>query len=236
MKLFDYRNPTPIRHIELQGKRAEVMNHKRQIVTSSRLMAIVCLFAIVMAVGCAHSPGGGGGAGAADTVHTPRLLQTANLADESSDAEDYDPWQPFNEKMFSFNHDILDRYLVKPAAQGWSHIMPAVARRGISRLFDNLDMPRRLVNNLLQARPLGAGRELARFAINTTVGLGGLFDVATPLHIEASNADFGETLALYGAHDGPYLVLPTMSPSTVRDAIGKGVDGVLDPVSYFLPF
>jgi phospholipid-binding lipoprotein MlaA len=236
MKLFDYRNPTRIRHIELLGKRAEVMNHKRQIVTSNRLMAIVCLFAIVMAVGCAHSPGVGGGAGAAGAVHTPRLLQTADVTDESADAEDYDPWEPFNEKMFSFNHDILDRYLVKPAAQGWSYIMPTVVRQSISRLFDNLDMPRRLVNNLLEARPLGAGRELARFAINTTVGLGGLFDVATPLHIEASNADFGETLALYGAPDGPYLVLPTMPPSTVRDAIGKGVDGLLDPVSYFLPF
>src|SRR5262249_54458983 len=134
MKLFDYRNPTRIRHIELLGKRAEVMNHKRQIVTSNRLMVIVCLFAIVMVVGCAHSPGVGGGAGAAGAVHTPRLLQTADATDESADAEDYDPWEPFNEKMFSFNHDILDRYLVKPAAQGWSYIMPTVARQSISRL------------------------------------------------------------------------------------------------------
>src|SRR5262249_11645718 len=214
MKLFDYRNPIRIAHIELRGRRTEVMNHKRQIVTSNRLMAIVCLFAIVMAVGCAHSPGVGGGTGAAGAVHTPRLLQTADVTDESADAEDYDPWEPFNEKIFAFNHDILHPYLVRPAAQGWSHIMPTVARQSISRLFDNLDMPRRLVNNLLEARPLGAGRELARFAINTTVGIGGLFDVATPLHIEASNADFGETLALYGAPDGPYLVLPTMSPSS----------------------
>ena len=216
--------------------RDQVMNRDKQIVTPNTLTAIACLLAVVLAAGCARSPGVGGTAGAPDSVHSPRLLGTTDLADDSSDAEDYDPWQSFNEKMFSFNHDILDRYLVKPAAQGWSHIMPTVARQSISRLFDNLDMPRRLVNNLLEARPLGAGRELARFAVNTTVGLGGLFDIATRLHIEPSNADFGETLALYGAHDGPYLVLPTMPPSTVRDAIGKGVDGLLDPVSYFLPF
>jgi phospholipid-binding lipoprotein MlaA len=97
-------------------------------------------------------------------------------------------------------------------------------------------MPRRVVNNLLQARPLGAGRELTRSAVNTTVGVGGLLDVASFLHLEKSDADAGETLALYGVGAGPYLVLPTMSPSTVRDAIGHGIDGLLDPVGYLLPF
>jgi phospholipid-binding lipoprotein MlaA len=100
----------------------------------------------------------------------------------------------------------------------------------------NLEMPRRVVNNLLQVRPLGAGRELARFAVNTTIGIGGLLDVATPLHIEPSNADAGETLALYGAGPGPYLVLPTFPPLTVRDAVGRGIDGALDPLGYVLPF
>src|SRR5215813_5554407 len=218
-------------------QRPLVMNRERQIVTALRT-GLAALLVVILMAGCARSPGIGASGdvpGADGSVGAARLGQ-ADALDEGDEAEDYDPWQPFNEKMFSFNHDVLDRYLVKPAAQGWSHIMPTVARQSISRLFDNLDMPRRLVNNLLEARPLGAGRELARFAINTTVGLGGLFDVATPLHIVASNADFGETLALYGAPDGPYLVLPTMSPSSVRDAIGKGVDGMLDPVSYFLPF
>jgi phospholipid-binding lipoprotein MlaA len=97
-------------------------------------------------------------------------------------------------------------------------------------------MPRRLVNNIFQARPIGAARELARFVVNTTVGVGGLFDVASTMHIEPSNADAGETLAMYGFGQGPYLVLPTFPPSTVRDAIGHGIDGALDPVSYVLPF
>ena len=92
------------------------------------------------------------------------------------------------------------------------------------------------MNNLLQGRPLGAGPELARFAVNSTVGVAGLVDVASLMHVEPSEADFGETLAMYGVGAGPYLVLPTMPPLTVRDAIGRGVDGALDPVSYFLPF
>jgi phospholipid-binding lipoprotein MlaA len=165
-----------------------------------------------------------------------RLGEDPTLSDDSADEADYDPWQSFNERMFSFNHDVLDGWLVKPAAQGWAKICPEVARRSFARLINNLDMPRRLVNNLLQARPLGAGRELARFTVNSTVGVAGLIDVASLMHVEPSEADSGETLALYGLAPGPYLVLPTMPPLTVRDAIGRGIDGALDPVGYLLPF
>jgi phospholipid-binding lipoprotein MlaA len=209
--------------------------------TQPRLISAMWLFAVVMvvgmAVGCARSPGVPAGAAGADaTVRSQRLIEGDTLSDESEEEADYDPWQPFNERMFAFNHGVLDRYLVKPAATGWAKVAPEATRRSLSRFFDNLDMPRRLVNNLLEARPLGAGRELARFAVNTTVGVGGLFDVASALHIERSDADTGETLALYGVGAGPYLVLPTMPPLTVRDAIGRGVDGALDPISYVLPF
>jgi ABC-type transporter lipoprotein component MlaA len=212
-----------------------------QNVTLPRVISAMWLLALVMAVGmavgCARSPGVPAGAAGADgTVRSQRLIEGDTLSEESEEEADYDPWQPFNERMFAFNHDVLDRYLVKPAATGWAKVAPEAARRGLSRFFDNLDMPRRLVNNLLEARPLGAGRELARFAVNTTVGVGGLFDVASALHIERSDADTGETLALYGVGAGPYLVLPTMPPLTVRDAIGRGVDGALDPISYVLPF
>lgn len=195
-------------------------------------MTALWLIATVLVAGCARSPGVGVTGG-----ESHRYLQTASGFDEpADDADDYDPWQPFNERMFFFNHQILDRWLVKPAATGWAKISPEAVRRSVARLFDNLDMPRRLVNNLLQARPLGAGRELARFAVNTTAGVAGLFDVASALDIEPSNADAGQTLALYGIGPGPFLVLPTFPPLTVRDAIGHGVDGLLDPISYFLPF
>jgi phospholipid-binding lipoprotein MlaA len=187
------------------------------------------VIALALAIGCARPPGvpgaDGGGRGA--------LLPEASDLDE---AQDYDPWQPFNEVMFSFNHDVLDRYVVKPVATGWEWILPRPARKSFARAIDNLDMPRRLVNNVLQLRPVGAGREVARFVLNTTVGVVGLFDVAALVHLEPSNADTGQTLALYGLGAGPYLVLPTMAPSTLRDAIGKTADGMLDPIGYFMPF
>jgi len=196
-----------------------------------------CLGILLVAVGCARPPGVGTptACGTDSSYRQPRLLTIA-ADDDLEETRDYDPWQPFNEKMFFFNHEILDRFLMKPVATGWSKVLPAVVRRSVARLLVNLEMPSRVVNNLLQARPLGAGRELARFAVNTTIGIGGLLDVATQLDIEPSNADAGETLALYGAGAGPYLVLPTFPPLTVRDAIGRGIDGALDPLGYVLPF
>jgi phospholipid-binding lipoprotein MlaA len=185
---------------------------------------------VVLAAGCARPPAV---AGADGTTHGAAIVQTADADD---DAPDYDPWQPFNEVMFSFNHDVLDRFLLKPAATGWEFVVPLAARQSIGRAFDNMEMPRRLVNNLLQLRPIGAGTEVARFVVNTTVGVGGLFDVASLVDLEKSDADTGETFALYGVGAGPYLVLPTMPPLTVRDAVGRGVDGLLDPIGYFLPF
>jgi phospholipid-binding lipoprotein MlaA len=197
-------------------------------ICEARRLPSVCLLALALVVGCTRMPGVPGPDGA---ERGAALVETTD-----DDAPDYDPWQPFNEVMFSFNHDVLDRFLVKPAATGWEAITPVPVRKSVARAFDNLDMPRRLVNNLLQLRPLGAGRELARFALNTTVGLAGLFDVATEIHVEKSDADTGQTFALYGLGAGPYLVLPTMPPLTVRDAIGRAADGMLDPLGYFLPF
>ncbi len=164
-------------------------------------------------------------------------LQPPIAGSELDVADDYDPWQGFNEKMFFFNHDVLDHYVLKPVATGWGKVLPDVGKRGLDRAFDNLGMPKRLVNNLLQGRFRGAGRELARFGVNTTVGVVGFLDVArAQLHIEKSDADTGQTLGLYGFGQGPYLVLPTLRPLTVRDGIGYSVDGLLDPFGYVTPF
>ena len=186
------------------------------------LLVLIAVFALVMAPWATS---------AEEAVQSP----TADVEHDGSD--DYDPWHRFNEKMFFFNHDILDRYLVKPVATGWSKVLPDCGKRGLDRVFDNLGMPKRLVNNLLQGRFRGAGRELARFGVNTTVGVVGFLDVAhAQLHIEKSDADAGQTLGVYGFGPGPYLVLPTLRPLTVRDGIGYGVDGVLDPFGYVTPF
>ncbi len=203
------------------------MNRGTQNVSGMRLLSLLVL---AMAVGCARSPGVDGPEGPV------RASPLVTASSDAEDAPDYDPWQPFNEAMFTFNHDVLDGWLVKPAATGWDKIMPAPARRSLARAFDNLDMPRRFVNNLLQLRPIGAGREMGRFILNTSVGVGGLFDVAALLHLEKSDADTGQTLALYGLGGGPYLVLPTMAPHTLRDAVGNTADGMLDPLGFFLPF
>jgi phospholipid-binding lipoprotein MlaA len=172
-----------------------------------------------------------GGARAADEPSgaTPALSVATDAG------EDYDPWAPFNQRMFSFNHGVVDRFVVKPAATAWGKVCPDAVKRGVGRAIDNVKMPRRVVNNLLQGRVQGAGVEAGRFVINTTVGVGGFLDVAKQLHIDGSEADMGETLGVWGLGPGPYLVLPFMAPLTVRDGFGRVVDAVLDPL-WLVPF
>ena len=165
---------------------------------------------------------------------------TSALAQKATDAdaleEDYDPWEGFNERMFSFNRG-LDRYLLKPAARAYRVIMPEPWQVLISNGFDNINFVPRMVNSLLQRKWGGAGREISRFLINSTAGIGGLFDPAKDYWgIHKSREDFGQTLGVWGAGAGPYLVLPLMEPLTVRDGIGKAVDGFMNPLSYFIPF
>ena len=158
-------------------------------------------------------------------------------ADESDadEPEAYDPWEPFNDKVFEFNLR-LDRYVLKPVANVYRKIMPEPFQILIANGFDNIRFVPRFVNNLLQGKPGGAGRELARFLINSTAGIGGFFDPARDYWgIRSSREDFGQTLGVWGAGPGPYLVLPLLEPMTVRDGIGRGVDYLLDPLGYFIP-
>ncbi|MEX2222125.1 MAG: VacJ family lipoprotein [Candidatus Rokuibacteriota bacterium] len=150
--------------------------------------------------------------------------------------EEYDPWEPFNEKMFTFNYNV-DRYVLKPVAKGYNFVVPDRAQQMIDSGFDNLLVVQRVVNNMLQWRPKGAGAELGRFLINSTLGIGGLFDIAKQeFGLQKTRVDFGQTLGIWGIGPGPFLVLPMMPPLTVRDGIGTAVDGAMDPLSYVLPF
>lgn len=149
---------------------------------------------------------------------------------------DYDPWVGLNEKTFWFNYDLLDHYALKPAATVWHETVPDLVSQSLGHAFYNLEGPQRLLNNLLQGRLEGAGRETARFMLNSTVGIAGLLDVASRVGVKESYADAGQTLGTYGVGPGPYLVLPFLPPLTVRDAIGYAFDSMLDPVSYFAPF
>lgn len=186
------------------------------------------------AAGPAGAPAGTQVATATPSPVPEPIVQDA-LEGEAVESQDYDPWEPFNERMFSFNRQ-LDRYVVKPAATGWDTVLPDEAQQALGRAFDNLGMPRRFLNSLLQLKIDGSGRELARFLLNSTIGMAGFFDVAREAGLEASDEDTGQTLAVYGVAPGPYLVLPFLPPLTVRDGIGFAVDGALNPLSYVAPF
>jgi phospholipid-binding lipoprotein MlaA len=153
---------------------------------------------------------------------------------DPSEEIDYDPWESFNDKTFSFNFNVLDRYALKPAAKVWSEALPEPVRQSLANAFYNVAMPKRFVNKVLQGRLAGAGEELTRFVLNTTGGFAGFFDVASRLGLEKSDADSGQTFAVYGLRPGPYLVLPLLPPLTVRDAFGFAVDSFMDPLSYFV--
>lgn len=147
-----------------------------------------------------------------------------------------DPWEPFNDKMFWFNREVLDRLVIKPLATGWDAIMPDPVQRSLKNALDNLAVVRRLVNNILQLKAEGSGRELARFTINSTIGLAGLFDVAKDgFGIQQSDEDTGQTFGVWGMGPGPYLILPFLPPMTVRDGIGYALDGAMNPLNYFIP-
>ncbi len=163
------------------------------------------------------------------------VVHDTKLGLDDSGMEDYDPWESFNEKMFSFNYK-LDHYVIKPVATVYNEIVLDGEKQAIHNAYDNIVMPRRFINSLLQGKFSGAGREISRFVINTTLGVGGLADVAKyQFHIEKSDVNSADTFGFYGAGPGPYLVLPFLPPFTVRGAIGYAFDLALDPISYVLP-
>jgi len=177
-----------------------------------------------------------------DTQPVAALAPAVNLtalAASPSAGEDFedDPFESFNEKMFWFNREVLDRYVLKPIATGWDFLLPDPVQRGVHNFFDNLAVVRRVVNNSLQLKFNGAGTELARFTINSTVGVVGFFDVAKDAFgIEQKDEDTGQTFGVWGAGPGPYLVLPFLPPLTIRDGIGYAFDVAMTPYTYFIPW
>jgi phospholipid-binding lipoprotein MlaA len=166
---------------------------------AARLAA--CLLAAAMLGGCAST----GGAG-----------------------EAADPWEGFNRKTFAFN-EKLDQAVLKPVAQGYEKVVPGFAREGVNNFFDNLDDVGTSLNNFLQGKPGQGFSDAGRFVVNTVFGVFGLWDVATPMGIEKHYEDFGQTLGVWGVHSGPYLVLPLLGPSSLRDAPAR----IVDPSWYY---
>ncbi|MGA1795369.1 MAG: VacJ family lipoprotein [bacterium] len=146
-----------------------------------------------------------------------------------------DPIEPFNRAMFTFN-DRLYFWLIRPASRVYRVAFPESFRISVRNFFSNLLFPNRLVNCVLQGKIKGAGIECTRFTINSTVGLGGLFDPAgTCLHLAEQDEDFGQTFGEYGAREGIFITWPILGPSTLRDSVGLVGDFALDPVTYVHP-
>ncbi len=149
-------------------------------------------------------------------------------ADPASGAEG-DPWEGFNRKMFAMNNAFDDALFV-PAAKAYRAVTHKKQRKGIRNFLANARTPVILINDLLQGEFDRAGETMGRFVINSTIGFGGMGDPAERIGIPQHSEDFGQTLAIWGAPRGPYLVLPLFGPSSIRDGFGAGVDVALDPV------
>lgn len=156
-------------------------------------------------------------------------------APKAAAVPDDDPLEGFNRVMFGIN-DFLDTWVLVPVAQAYRFIMPETLREMGRNFFENLNEPVVAINDLLQGDLENAGVSLGRFVVNSTIGLFGFFEVAEEIDLKEHPADFGQTLHTYGLNSGPYIVLPFFGPSTVRDAVGSGVDSFLNPLSYILDF
>jgi|SaaInl4_135m_RNA_FD_contig_71_985323_length_1770_multi_3_in_0_out_0_2 phospholipid-binding lipoprotein MlaA len=146
-----------------------------------------------------------------------------------------DPLEPTNRAIFDFNQGF-DRALLKPAAEGYREVFPSGVRNSINNVLHNVRTPVILANDILQGESVRAVETLTRFAVNTVLGMGGLFDVAGQYGMERHTEDFGQTLAVWGFGEGFYLMLPVFGPSSPRDTIGLVVDSFIDPIGYFASF
>ncbi|SDJ97425.1 phospholipid-binding lipoprotein MlaA [Pseudomonas delhiensis] len=154
---------------------------------------------------------------------TARLLAGASLAMLpllAQAASEDDPWESVNRPIFVFN-DTLDTYALKPLAQGYQKVTPNFVQDGVHNFFSNIGDVRNLVNDLLQGKLEHAGVDTSRLLFNTTFGLAGFIDVATRMGLQRNDEDFGQTLGYWGLGSGPYVMLPLLGPSTLRDAPSK---------------
>ena len=215
-----------------------------------RLLAFCLLgVATMLATGCAGKTGTAQPPGLSDVRQvadqTPAPAPSARpetpsdepldpFAEAYGDAGDeYDPWEPVNANIFAFNLKV-DRYVLKPVAKGYDFILPDVVQVGISNIFSNLRFAPRFLNNVFQGKLKGAGIEVGRFLINSTVGLAGFFDLATKIDLVTPEEDFGQTLGFYGVKPGPYVVLPFLPPFTARDFVGFVGDVFLNPINWLV--
>lgn len=174
--------------------------------------------------------------GACASTPTTESLEAADapvapLPSPATEERNADPIEGFNRAVYAFN-DVFDKYLLAPVARGYRWALPRVVRDRFASFFSNLREPMNMFNNLLQGKPYDALTDTGRLLANSTIGLLGLWDVATPLGLPKHDEDFGQTLAVWGVPDGPYLVLPFLGPSNFRDGPAKIVNWFTLPQTY----
>jgi phospholipid-binding lipoprotein MlaA len=153
----------------------------------------------------------------------PAMHSVSEVQDETVALIEDDPWTGFNHNMYNFNYRF-DKYFFLPVVNTYEFITPTFAQTGVSNFYNNINEFRVLYNSLLQAKGEKALITLGRFLTNSTIGIAGLFDPATPLGMKRQDEDFGQTLGVWGVGSGPYLVLPVVGPGTTRSAAGFVVD------------
>lgn len=161
-----------------------------------------------------------GGCAGAGTVSPPEARSPA------------DPWEPLNRRIHAFN-TTLDDYALKPVAKGYRKVVPSLARQGVSNFYDNLTTPWTAVNNFLQGKGKEGFVDVGRFLMNSSVGLLGLIDVGEEFGLEQHDEDFGQTLAVWGVGDGPYVVVPFLGPRTLRDALALPANVYSHPLAHY---
>jgi phospholipid-binding lipoprotein MlaA len=157
------------------------------------------------------------------------LAATGGCATLPGPPDPQDPWEGYNRRVFSLNQH-LDGAIVKPLAEIYQMVLPSPVDRGISNFFNNLNDVVVIANDVAQLKLEQAVADLGRLVMNTTFGIGGVFDVATPYGLEKHDEDFGQTLGYWGLDPGPYLVLPLLGPSNVRDTVGLAGDIYVSPI------
>ena len=186
-----------------------------------RAMHLILLILLVIMASCASAP-----VQQEPIEPARRSLPEPDLPKEQQGFYVYDPWEPMNRRIYNFNA-IFDEYVFLPVVRAYEFVLPGFAQTGVTNFFNNLTEITNLMNSLLQFKIEKVLNTVGRIACNTTVGIGGLIDVATYEGVKREEEDFGQTLGFYGLGPGPYLVLPVLGPSNLRDTGGLVVDTVV---------
>lgn len=201
--------------------------------TATILRPLAVLLAAMLLQACAGNGGGQQQAAAGPATGAPAAASPTNT--RPSLTEEGDPLESVNRKVLDFNLTV-DDHAIKPVAEFYRDNIGPWVRTRIRNVINNLEEPRYLANSLLQGQPLVAGQTFMRFVINSTLGLGGMFDMEQIGGPPRTPRDFGQTLYVWGLPPGPYLMLPILGPSNPRDTVGSVADGFMNPINWLMPF